>query len=233
MPSKNIIKTYIENGFYHIYNRGVEKRQIFLDDQDRHVFLNYLKTYLSPKEILIDEIKNNDLDFEKKEKIISEIYINNNFYRKIELISFVLMPNHFHLELKQIGKKDIESFMRSLITKYSKYFNKKYERVGPLFQGRYKAVLIKNVEYLQYLSKYIHQNPQEILVKNHPLESYSWSSYPSYLNKIVLSWLKTDLIKANFFVNGKYSSDLYKIFVEVGDEINEKDYESFRGFHLD
>ena len=148
MPAKNVVKFYIPNSIYHIYNRGVEKRRIFLDEQDYKILLSYLKLYLSPKEESANEIINHDLKIDNKEKIISELYKLNNFYNKIELISYVLMPNHFHLELKQKNKKEIESFMRSLITKYSKYFNKKYERVGPLFQGRYKAVLINNTEYL-------------------------------------------------------------------------------------
>ena len=175
MPSKNIIKTYLENGYYHIYNRGVEKRKIFLDEQDYRVFLSYLKLYLSSKEESVNEIKNNDLKIENKEKTISEIYTLNNFFGKIELISFVLMPNHFHFELKQKSKKEIESFMRSLITKYSKYFNRKYDRVGPLFQGRYKAILIKSTEYLLHLSRYIHCNPIELLAGNQQLESYPWT----------------------------------------------------------
>lgn len=238
MPSKNIIKTYIENGFYHIYNRGVEKRKIFLDNQDFRVFLSYLKIYLSPKEESIEDVLNNEEDsssndFKIKNKVITEIYTLNNFYNKIDLISYVLMPNHFHLELKQKGKKDIETFMRSLITKYSKYFNRKYERVGPLFQGRYKAVLIQSNEFLLYLSKYIHLNPKEILIQNQSLDTYPWSSYPTYLNKIALSWLKTDLIKSNFFVNGKYSDDLYKIFVETDDKTDKKDLEILKSLHLD
>lgn len=219
MPSKNIIKTYIENGFYHIYNRGVEKRKIFLDEQDYRVFLSYLKIYLLPKEESANDIKNSDdYDYKNKEKAISEIYTLNNFFNKIVLICYVLMPNHFHLELKQSGRKDIESFMRSLITKYSKYFNKKYERVGPLFQGRYKAVLIQSPEFLSYLSKYIHLNPQEFLTKDKLLESYSWSSYPAYLNLIKLNWLQKDFITNNFIKNKLFSVSLYKNFVENNKE---------------
>ena len=218
MPSKNIIKTYIENGFYHIYNRGVEKRKIFLDEQDYRVFLSYLKIYLSPKEESIKDILNtkdrSSSNFEIKNKNITEIYTLNNFYNRIDLICYVLMPNHFHLELRQHGKKDIETFMRSLITKYSKYFNKKYERVGPLFQGRYKAVLIQNTEYLLYLSKYIHLNPAELLINGQLLIDYPWSSYPTYLKRITTSWLKTELINVNFMKNKLFSVDLYKNFVE-------------------
>lgn len=234
MPSKNIIKTYIKNGIYHIYNRGVEKRKIFLDEQDYKVFISYLKIYLSPKEESINNLLNNsDNNFKNKNKTISEIYTLNNFFNKIDLISYVLMPNHFHLELKQKNKKEIEFFMRSLITKYSKYFNKKYERVGPLFQGRYKAVLIQNTEYLLHLSRYIHQNPRELIDKDQQLESYPWSSYPTYFKKINISWLKTDFISNNFLENGIFSVNLYKNFVENNNDHIEEEVEAFKGLILD
>lgn len=234
MPSKNIIKKYLENGYYHIYNRGVEKRKIFLDNQDYKVFLSYLKIYLTPKEDSINEAKDKDTEIESKEKIISEIYTLNNFFGKIELISFVLMPNHFHLELKQKNKKEIESFMRSLITKYSKYFNKKYERVGPLFQGRYKAILVQNTEYLLYLSKYIHRNPLELLNKDQLLESYSWSSYPTYLNNLKIYWVNQELICSSFLKESKYSTTLYKNFVENKEnESPEEISEKYKDLFLD
>ena len=233
MPSKNIIKTYIENGFYHIYNRGVEKRRIFLDEQDYKIFLSYLKLYLSPKEESANEIINHDLKIDNKEKIISELYKLNNFYNKIELISYVLMPNHFHLELKQKNKKEIESFMRSLITKYSKYFNKKYERVGPLFQGRYKAVLINNTEYLLYLSRYIHLNPTELLVKGQSLIEYPWSSYPTYLEKLNISWLKINYICNSFLENKIFSAALYKKYVEKVKDEDDEDLKLVKDLFID
>lgn len=210
MPSKNILKTYIENGFYHVYNRGVEKRNIFLDEQDYRVFLSYLKIYLSPiEEIITDFNKESPSDLTKNKRI-SRIYGLNNFHTKISLISYVLMPNHFHLELKQTDKKDIEKFMRSLITKYTMYFNKKYKRVGHLFQSRYRAALILGEEYLIHLSKYIHQNPQELLNKHQSLESYRWSSYPAYINNTNISWIKKEFILLNF----KENQTSYKQFIE-------------------
>jgi len=207
-------------------------QKIFIDEQDYRVFLSYLKVYLSPKEKSVNEIKDNDSKVENKEKIISEIYTLNNFFGKIDLISFVLMPNHFHLGLRQKNKKEIESFMRSLITKYSKYFNKKYKRVGPLFQGRYKAILIQSTEYLLYLSRYIHRNPQELLVKEQSLESYPWSSYPSYLNDIKISWLSKRLIISNFLEDNKFSINLYKKFVENDKEQLVGEFNIYKEFLL-
>lgn len=234
MPSKNIIKTYIENGFYHIYNRGVEKRKIFLDEKDYRVFLSYLKIYLSPKIDLAKDIqKNKKGDYEDQNKFISEIFKLNNFYNKIDLISYVLMPNHFHLELKQKNKKEIEYFMRSLITKYSKYFNKKYKRVGPLFQGRYKAVLIQNTEYLLDLSKYIHLNPKELLVAGQSLDVYPWSSYSAYLKKVAISWLKINFVTNNFIEKGTFSTNLYKKFVENNKEKEKEGPKAYRDLFID
>ena len=231
MPAKNSIKTYIENGFYHIYNRGVEKRSIFLDEQDYRVFLSYLKLYLSPVEESVNILQNNDeLVYKEKNNQISKIYTLNNFFNKINLICYVLMPNHFHFELRQTNKKDIEIFMRSLITKYTMYFNRKYNRVGPLFQGRYKAVLILGDEYLLHLSRYIHLNPLELLSNGQLLQSYPWSSYPAYVSNLTINWLKKDFIQS---ILTNYSLNSYKKFVEDYTENLEEDSKVHKDLLLD
>ncbi|MEK7097024.1 MAG: transposase [Patescibacteria group bacterium] len=211
MPAKNSVKTYISNGFYHIYNRGVEKRKIFLEEQDYRVFLSYLKLYLSPVEETIENTnKNSNLDYEEKSSKIFRLNELKNFFNKIKLISYVLMPNHFHLELQQIGIKDIENFMRCLITKYTMYFNKKYKRVGPLFQGRYKAVSIFGNESLLDLSTYIHLNPLELLAEGQLLESYPWSSYPAYIGNHEVKWLSKELVLSSFKGRESYRSFLMR-----------------------
>lgn len=215
MPAKNAIKIYIENGFYHVYNRGVEKRNIFLDNQDFQVFISYLKIYLLPTEESVVDVQK-DIESNKKniKNQISKLYKINNFFNKIELISYVLMPNHFHLELKQKNKQDLEIFMRSLITKYTMYFNRKYKRVGPLFQSRYKAILIQSKEYLLHLSRYIYINPMEIINHKLPLTSYPWSSYPSYINNYPTNWINKKYIFEFFYKNEKAKIKSYKEFVE-------------------
>src|SRR3989344_6547024 len=119
MPAKNKIKTYLENGYYHIYNRGVEKRVIFEDKLDRSVFLNYLKEYLLPKDIvsLSKVIMDTSVSAEEKEKAIRQMRLNN-FAGEIELLCYCLMPNHFHLLIKQRNARAIETFMKSLCTRY-------------------------------------------------------------------------------------------------------------------
>lgn len=150
--------------------------------------------------------KNSNLDYEEKNSKIYRLNSLSNFFNKINLISYVLMPNHFHLELQQIGIKDIENFMRCLITKYTMYFNKKYKRVGPLFQGRYKAVSIFGKERLSDLSSYIHLNPIEFLGNGQVLESYPWSSYPAYIGNHRVKWLGKEIVLSSFTNEESYQS---------------------------
>lgn len=207
MPSKNIVKPYVENGYYHIYNRGVEKRKIFLDEQDCSVFLYYIKLYLSPAEELLN------INF--PEAIRIRRFVPLNLSQEIDLLAFTLMPNHIHLQIKQYTQDAIVKFMRRLSTSYVMYFNKKYQRVGALFQNAYKAALIESESYLLHLSRYIHLNTTE--VKNSLINFSNFSSYPYYLGQKYASWIKTQEI-LSFFEKGQrkdFKSFLsYQSFVE-------------------
>lgn len=161
MPAKNSLKLYLENGYYHIYNRGAGKSEIFLDDQDYRAFLHFLKKYLDPK-------SEHSLDSELK------------------LLAYCLMPNHFHLLVHQSTRDGIIKFMRSLATSYSMYFNNRYERSGTLFQGVYKAVIIETEVYFLHLSRYIHLNPRDL---SESWVNYPYSSYKAYLGDVKFSWL--------------------------------------------
>jgi len=191
MPQKNTIKKYVKNGYYHIYNRGVEKRAIFLDDQDYRVFLHLLKYYLRPDSL------------DKKHPVleVSNLHLIRprplkNLSSEIDLLCYCLMPNHFHLLIQQKTIDGIQTLMRKIGTSYSMYFNKRYDRVGHLFQGTYKAALIETDEYLLHLSRYIHLNPRELTGIN-PV-NYSYSSYKNYLGIKHSNWLKPNFI-LNFF----------------------------------
>jgi len=227
MPSKNSLKQFVENSYYHLYNRGVEKRKIFLDDQDYTVFLSYFKTYLLPKDTnhLQKIILDSNSDYFEKFKA-SRLLRMNNFNDLIFLYSFCLMPNHFHLLLKQRESDGIDRFMNSIGTRYTMYFNKKYKRVGPLFQGVYKAVLVETNEQLLYLTKYIHRNPS---LQGTSLLDYQYSSYPAYLNLMKVDWLQTKDILENFSVSG-YNS--YKSFVEDR-PLDENEYQLLTNLTID
>lgn len=186
MPAKNAIKPYSENGYYHIYNRGVNKAPTFLDKQDYLVFMTYLKEYLSvPQPPTVEEMK-----------LMKRPYMIKNYHGEITLLSFALMPNHFHLELKQKKPRSIEGFMRSLGVRYGMYFNKRYGRVGHVFQHVYKGTLIERDEYLWWLNRYIHRNPKEVLASGQSLADYPYSSYAAYLGKQNLPWVETSEILA-------------------------------------
>ncbi|KKU87653.1 hypothetical protein A3A64_03015 [Candidatus Gottesmanbacteria bacterium RIFCSPLOWO2_01_FULL_48_11] len=191
MPARNIIKTYVSNGIYHLYNRGVEKRDIFLDAQDYRVFLNYLKeALLSPS-----AGKRKSKKFKIKATTFRGIPRQpKNFYGKIELLAYCLMPNHFHMLVRQTDERIIKEFIQSIATRYVIYFNKKYKRVGTLFQGIYKAVLVTDEPYLLHLTRYIHRNPAESgtnLAK-------AYSSYGEYLGLRSTEWIKPDFILSFF-----------------------------------
>lgn len=187
MPSKNIVKEYVENGYYHIYNRGVEKREIFLDEQDCVILLHYLKLYLSP----VEELKHLDLPGLRLQR-----FIRLNLSLEVDLLAFSIMPNHIHLQIKQITRDGIIKLMRRLSTGYVMYFNKKYRRVGALFQNTYKAALIETDEYLLHLSRYIHLNPAKITHKK--INFNEFSSYPYYLGQKNASWVKPQEILSYF-----------------------------------
>lgn len=182
MPSRNTIKIYVSDGVYHIYNRGVEKRNIFFDKDDYTVFLYYLKSFLLPPQ---------HPSHKKLPTSIRREFFNFDLYKRIKLLAYCLMSNHFHLMLKQLDETAMTELMRRLANAYVKYFNKKYKRIGPLFQGRYQAILIDKESYFLHLTRYIHRNPLEILKKSTPEEliKYSYSSYPDYLGKRQTPWI--------------------------------------------
>lgn len=105
----------------------------------------------------------------------------------VEILLFTLMPNHFHLLLRQRENNGIVKFMQKLGTGYTMYFNQKYQRVGGLFQGRFKAIHIDREVHFTYLPHYIHSNPLSLNYGGSPsiafLENYRWSSFPDYIGK--------------------------------------------------
>jgi putative transposase len=190
MAAKNSIKEYAPDGYYHLYNRGVEKRTVFLDAQDYAVFLSYLKTYLTPKNTddLLATINNPDRSYKERNAARKALQLNN-FADTFTLLCYCLMPNHFHFLVKQKEEDTIDRFMNSLGVRYSMYFNRKYRRVGGLFQGVYKAVRVISDEQLLHLSRYIHRNPITLASQDHLLHGYSYSSYLQYLGHANTEWV--------------------------------------------
>lgn len=158
---------------YHIYNRGVEKRTIFVDDRDRMRFINSLAIFNS-----------NDLD-----PNISRVMRNTTMTgvrlqsenQIVEIMAFCLMGNHFHLMVRGRVERGIPKFMQKVGTGYTNYFNLRYQRVGALFQSKYKSVPVLSDAHFLWLPHYIHCNPAK---KNDwsstSVKEYPWSSYAEY-----------------------------------------------------
>ncbi|MFC1654120.1 transposase [Patescibacteria group bacterium] len=217
MPVKNVIKEYKKDSYYHIYNIGIESRTIFEDNQDYQTFINYLEHSLVPPR--------NKQDLQKTITIKGNTFKGSprqpkNFYGQLELHAFCLMPTHFHFLVKQRQQNGIETFMRSLGTRYVMYFNKRHGRRGPLFQGTYKATDIKNEAMLLHLSRYIHRKP---LLTSKGLET-PHSSYAAYTNKHPMDWVTTKEINEMLDRDGllKSINPTYKHFIELFKEDSKK-----------
>jgi putative transposase len=180
MPSRNVIKQDVAESFYHVYARGSNKQRIFRDQADFVKFLRLFDRYLS-----LQEYKN----------VLGQSF--PNYYNRIELVCFCLMPNHFHLLIYQRQAGAMTEFMRSVLTSYSMYFNKKYKRTGPLFESRYKASLISEDNYLEHVTRYIHLNPRE-------WRQYEYSSLPYYLHQITDDWIRPERITSRFETPEQY-----------------------------
>lgn len=174
MPIRNVNKEYVAESYYHIYNRGVNKANIFQDRRDYLCFLSLLKRYLGKE------------PFRRKDHMIYP-----NFHNQVELLAYCLMPNHFHLFIYQREAEVIKNLMKSLGVSYSMYFNKRHKRVGPLFQQTYKAVRITDDSQLIHISRYIHMNPEKY-------RSYEWTSLAYYLGSHQAAWLRPDRVKELF-----------------------------------
>lgn len=195
MPSRNVVREFATESYYHIYNRGVEKRVIFSDDQDYTVFLGLLKKYLSGEA----PNKQNRHPFK-------------NFSGELSLLAYCLLPNHFHLLFFQSSEKAIKDLMQRLCTGYVMYFNNRQKRVGGLFQGPYRASKIDADEYLHHISRYIHLNPNDY-------KSWPYSSYPIYRDIKKTKWINTQPVMSLFNEEPKKYEEFVDDYVDSKTEL--------------
>lgn len=189
--------------FYHVFNRGIALQPVFLNKRDYEQAILGLSYYRFAKPpFKLSRFKS--LSLEKKNNVLDSL--NKNGDSLVKIISFVLMPNHFHLLVQQTEDKGISIFLSKFTNSYTKYFNIKNKRVGDLFQGVFKAVRVETEEQLLHLSRYIHLNPLvSFVVKEKDFLSYSWSSLPHFLQeKSSLCW--TEPILSNFSSPNEYKN---------------------------
>lgn len=198
--------------FYHIYNRGVDKRKIFLTkkDYDRFLASLFLCNNTAPADLKLQgSTLYTCLQNQQKESLV-------------DICAYCLMPNHFHLLLHEKTEGGISKFMQKLQTAYTMYFNKKNERTGALFQGKFKATIADKENYLKYLISYIHLNPIKIIepewkekgLKNKTkaenfLRKYKYSSY--------IDFIGTEKRVESKILNSKALPELFE---------NQKDFET-------
>lgn len=202
-----------EGELYHIFNRGTDKRKIFLKTKDYERFIVNL-IFHNTTQIPISNLSRYN---------IIEAIKNKPENPLVKIHALVLLPNHFHLILEQLEKKGISRLMHRIEMGYAKYFNKQNNRSGNLFQGAYKAIHIGDDPYLNHLPLYIHTNPLKLLateanwkkvgIKNKKkawefLKNYRWSSLPSYLD--LHNWS---------FIEKSYLNQFYETPQEWKDEL--------------
>ncbi|HTH93434.1 MAG TPA: transposase [Candidatus Paceibacterota bacterium] len=177
--------SFVEQEYYHIYNRGNSKQVIFHDNEDYQRFREILFILNSTRRFNIYDIKKQRISIENidREKLL------------VAIGAFCLMPNHFHILITPLMENGASKFMHKISTSYSKYYNQKYKRTGSLFEGKFKAEHITNERYLKYIFSYIHLNPISLTEprwKEHGIQDkkkvlnflyyYIFSSYKDFSN---------------------------------------------------
>ncbi len=208
--------TFKEN--YHIYNRGNSKQTIFHDQEDYFRFIKLLFLSNGKNNFKIHLIDNNIYDFDRGEQIV-------------DIGAYCLMPNHFHLLVKQTSDEGISKFMQKISTGYSMYYNKKYKRTGGLFEGKFKSKHAGKDNYLKYLFSYIHLNPIKLIDpewkengikdKGHALsflDQYKFSSYQDFSGS---NRPQNKIINTNAFPN--YFSNKDSLKNEIFDWLSYKE----------
>lgn len=188
MPKINALRDYGEGEFYHVYNRGASKMNIFKDDSDYLFMLSLFKKYLSP-----------------------EVHVSNdghetpNYSSRLDLVAYCLMPNHYHLMIFLKERDGLEKFMRSVMTSYGMYFNRRHKRSGTLFEGRFLASRISSESYFWQISRYIHLNPTDI---GRDIAGYPYSSVKYFIGDWQSSWVHPEYIVENRADRARYETDL-------------------------
>ncbi len=196
MPVKNVVKIDLPESYYHIYARGHNKMTIFRDDEDYRVFFNLTKRYLGTVPIT----DNRGREYP-------------NLSMRMELICYSIMPNHFHFLIYQIEKSTMSKYMHNILMCYSRYFNKKYELRGSVFETTFKASIINSESYMIHISRYIHLNPSD-------WQTNSYSSLKYYQGKKHPDWIKPSRIMDMFasaeeYINFLKNYEQYKIESEL------------------
>ena len=177
---------FVVGEYYHVYNRGTDKRNVFTDEKDLLRFWESLFDFNQTEPI------GSVYEYSFEKKING---VNKKIKPLVEFAAYCLNPNHYHFLITPLQEKGVEKFMQRLGNGYTKYFNNRYKRDGVLFQGKFKSKHIDSNEYLLHLSVYINENAQ----LGHRMSKLSISSLAEFLDKVYRKKLcNTDIILEQF-----------------------------------
>ncbi|QQR64536.1 transposase [Candidatus Kaiserbacteria bacterium] len=192
--------SFVQNEYYHIYNRGNSKQKVFLVPQDYERFVKLL--FLS----------NSIHSFNVRDLGAQNVFDVDRERQLVNILAYCLMPNHFHILLTPLEDDGISKFMLKLSTAYSMYFNKKNNRTGTLFEGPYKSEFVCDDRYFRYLFAYIHLNPVKLIDKNWKIDgvkneqktidylfSYKYSSLSDYIGASEIMRKESTVIDKDLF----------------------------------
>jgi putative transposase len=175
MPYRKV--QFAPNEYYHLVNRGVGKKVLFKDKRDYSRFL-FLILHLQYADTPRNISRHITYFVQHQVFNINTEVLGN---RLVELTAFTLMPNHFHLVVRELGDSNVSDYMQRVLNAYAKYFNTKYKVTGHLFEGPFRAVHVEDNDQLLYVSAYVHRNPIEIANWKSRAHKYPWSSYQDYI----------------------------------------------------
>lgn len=206
MPGRKI--PLVNGEIYHVLNRGVASQPIFIDwrGYQRAIKTMFYYQNLKPPQkysLFILQAR------KKREEVLDNLRQKKEF--RAEIIVYCFIPNHFHLLLRQTNENGISKFLSDFANSYTRYFNTRAKREGPIFRGNFKAVRIETEEQLLHVSRYIHLNPySSYLVKSlKELENYPYSSLPEYLGKTPKAYCQTELVLSSFPKREDYKNFLF------------------------
>lgn len=187
-------KTLLITGeYYHVYNRSAHGIPIFSGDREKNIFIKAIKFYLQPTpptKFSVYRRNKNKFPINLSQKLVG-------------IINYCIMPNHFHLTLRQEQDDGIKKYIQRLSNSFAHYWGVKYKDKGPVFEGNYKAVHIENNEQLLHLSRYIHLNPVTAYLVEKP-EDYNHSSYKAYLDITKLDYIDLPIVQNQFSTIQEY-----------------------------
>jgi len=202
MPRRNLVLAKDE--IYHIFNRSIARENIFSNKINLKKALEILHFYRFPQQLRLSKFKALN-EIQKKDYLLAL----KDKSPLVEIYSFALMPNHYHLLLKQLQDNGIVRFIANFQNSFAKIFNLKNERDGAVFQNSFKAKRAETDEQFIHISRYIHLNPvTAYLISFNQLANYPWTSFPIYVNED-----KNSFVAVNFLLHLFGSKDKYADFV--------------------